>query len=382
MENSRIKIKRIGIDARFYGPEQKGLGRYTQEVVDGVTNIGRENEYVIFLSKANYGKFVTDNPKVKKVLADIKWYSLSEQILMPLIIRRAKVDLMHFQHFNVPLFCFKKYIVTIHDLILIKHPTQRASTLGPWLYRLKNTAYRIVIRIATRRAKKIIAVSEYTRRDIIKQFNVDPDKVVVTYEGVTRRISRPINQNDKKVVLRYNIHKPFLLYVGNAYPHKNLEKLIQNFPEIKEKSYDLQLVLVGKDDYFYSRLKKLAKTNKYASDVIFPGFIEDNHLVSLYSQAEVYVFPTLFEGFGLPPLEAMQYGCPVLSSNRTCLPEILGGAALYFDPQNTIQLVNQTIKLLSNQDLRSDLVKRGYQQVKKYSWQECSRNTLKLYNKI
>jgi len=136
--NESKKINRIGIDARFYGPIGKGLGRYTQEIVDNIIKLDKENKYTIFLRRENFESFNCDNPKVKKVLADVKWYGLSEQMLMPFYIWRERLDLMHFPHFNVPVLCPVKFVVTIHDLILIKFPTQRATTLAPVIYKIKN----------------------------------------------------------------------------------------------------------------------------------------------------------------------------------------------------------------------------------------------------
>ncbi|PIT95347.1 hypothetical protein COT96_01495, partial [Candidatus Falkowbacteria bacterium CG10_big_fil_rev_8_21_14_0_10_38_22] len=178
------KIKHIGIDARFYGPIGKGLGRYTQEIVDNIIKLDQANHYVIFLRQENYNDFVGTDKRIKKVLADIEWYGLKEQLIFPWLIWRERLDLMHFPHFNVPIFCPTKFIVTIHDLILIKFPTLRATTLGPWFYKIKKLAYKIVITMAVRRAKRIIAVSNFTKNDIIQQFKIKPAKIIVTYEGV------------------------------------------------------------------------------------------------------------------------------------------------------------------------------------------------------
>ncbi len=374
--------RRIGIDARFYGPESKGLGRYTKELVDNVLQQDQENEYVVFLRQENFNSFNTDNPRVKKVLSDIRWYTLKEQIIFPWLIWREKLDFIHFTHFNVPILTPIKFIITIHDLILTKHPTARASTLSPILYWIKNLAYRVTIYVAAKRAKIIIAISEFTRQDIIKKFKVDKSKVKMVYEGVATSLIKDKKTDDKKVILGYNIHRPYLLYVGNAYPHKNLEGLIRIFPKIKEKFLDLKLVLVGKKDYFYTRLSALVKDTRQENSIIFPGFVPDNDLISFYKLSEAYVFPSFFEGFGLPPLEAMQHSCPVTSSNATCLPEVLGEAAVYFDPRNTGEMVKQIIRILEDTKLQSQLKEKGLRQIKKYSWQKCAKETLDIYSQI
>lgn len=400
MAKDSKKIKRIGIDARFYGPVGKGLGRYTQEIIDNVIKIDEVNEYVIFLSEENFDEFSSENKKVKKVLTPIKWYTAAEQIMFPYYILRERLDLMHFPHFNVPILTPVKFVVTIHDLILTKFPTARATTLGPLTYKIKNWGYKIVIWLAVKRAKAIIAVSNFTKNDVIKRFKIDGKKVIVTYEGVanlakgrdtifTKKI------DDKKTLLGYNIDKPFLLYVGNAYPHKNLEGLIRVYNKIRQSKTnditDIRLVLVGKEDYFYKRVEnyahKLGLWNKNqvensSSPIVFPGYVPDTELETLYKKALVYVFPSFYEGFGLPPLEAMAKGAAVVSSNKSSLPEILGEAAIYFNPENENEMQKQIERVINNEELRQDLIKKGYGQVKKYSWWECARETCEVYNKV
>ncbi len=404
--------KRIGIDARFYGPIGKGLGRYTQEIVDNIIKMDQDNEYVIFLCKENFDEFQIkrsfgDAPRdpaksgtqgrqdrrVKKVLADVRWYSLAEQIKMPYLIWQEHLDLMHFPHFNVPILCPVKFIVTIHDLILTKFPTTRATTLGPFLYRIKNWAYKAVIWLVVKQAKRIIAVSQFTKDDIIKQFKIKQDKIIVTYEGVAnltkgRDSLFTIKLDDKETILGYNINSPYLLYVGNAYPHKNLEGLIKVFAKLHKKQTNLFLVLVGKEDYFYKRVKMYTKElglwreKQTDTPVIFPGYVPDAQLEILFKKAIAYVFPSFYEGFGLPPLEAMAKGCPVVSSNKSSMPEVLGNAAIYFNPDDEQEMQKQIERVIKDEELRKELVKKGYEQVKKYSWWECARKTRGVYEGV
>jgi glycosyltransferase involved in cell wall biosynthesis len=378
--------KTIGIDARFYGPTGKGLGRYTQEIVDNVIKIDQVNNYVVFLTADNFDEFECDGKRIKKVLANVRWYTLAEQFIMPRLIKQANVDLMHYLHFNVPVFSLKRFVVTIHDLILIKYPTPRASTLSPMIYKIKNLLYRIIIWLAVHRAEKIIAVSKFTKQDIVKHFKINPKKIVMIYEGVAnlakgRDSLFAAKQNDKEVILEYNIASPFLLYIGNAYPHKNLERLILVFQKIKEdntKFADLKLVLVGKEDYFYKRLKQGTKDDA----VVFAGYVPDSKLEAMFNQAICYIFPSLYEGFGLPPLEAMAKGCPVAAADRSCLPEVLGEAAIYFNPENEADMQAKIENLINNQTLRVQLIEEGYKQIKKYDWWESARQTVQIYQAL
>lgn len=382
--------KRIGIDARFYGPLGKGLGRYTQEIVDNILKIDQDNDYVIFLRKENFDELVIDNhPNVKKVLLELRWYSLKEQLLMPFYLKREKLDLIHFCHFNVPFFVPSKFIVTIHDLILTKFKTTRASTLSPWLYNLKNFFYHIIIKRALKKSKKIITVSNFTKNDIIEQFKVPAQKIEVIYEGVAN-LSKGSDSlfvakiSQGQVLKNYNIENPFLLYVGNAYPHKNLDFLIRAFKLWQADDKELRLVLVGREDYFYNQVKELSAKLFSSQDnipIIFTGYVPDNELETMYQRALLYVFPSLYEGFGLPPLEAMAKSCPVLSSQAASMPEILGSAAMYFDPQNENDFLEKAKRLRSDQELRESLIAKGLEQVKKYSWWECALSTKNLYLK-
>ena len=373
---------KIGIDARFYGGSfGKGLGRYTEKLLEYFDKINPPHDFIVFLREENFDAF---NPvyseKFKKVLAPFHWYSYGEQILFPRLIKSEKVDLMHFPHFNVPIFSRTPFVVTIHDLIITHYPTIKATTLGPVAYALKQLGYHTVISHAIKKSRKIIAVSEFTKNDIIDSFKASPEKISVTYEAVDAPLNLENIRSDEAVLNKFKIKQPYILYVGNAYPHKNIGGLIRAFKIIKDKN--LSLVLVGKEDYFYKRVKKEAEKEGALEGVNFTGFVSDEELAALYRNARLYCFPSFYEGFGLPPLEAMNYGVPVVSSDRSCLPEILNDAAEYSNPDNLDQMAKILYDIASNESRRADLIKKGYEQVKKYSWEKCARETLRVYDEI
>ncbi len=372
---------RIGIDARFFGPIGKGLGRYTQKLVENLEIIDHRNQYFIFLTRENFDAYRPRSKNFRKILADYQWYTFAEQLKFPKLLKKYRLDLVHFPHFNVPLLYRGAFVVTIHDLILMHFPTIKASALNPVFYWIKFLAYRIVISSAAKRAKKIIAVSCFTKKDILKKFPVDSKKIAITYEAPAEinYLSSQKEKNGGKILSKYDIIKPYLLYVGNAYPHKNLETLIFSFSEARKKYPDLRLVLVGKEDYFYRQLKKFAVQNSVAG-VVFAGFVPDEDLGVVYRNALVYVFPSLYEGFGLPPLEAMACETPVLSSNHPCLKEILEEAAFYADAEKKDVFARGILAIIENYDLRAELKRRGCEQIKKYSWQRMARETLEIYN--
>ncbi|MDP3957554.1 MAG: glycosyltransferase, partial [bacterium] len=262
---------RIGIDARFYGSVGKGLGRYTEKLIEHLEKLDTDNDYVVFLRRENYDEYVPRNVRFKKALAQYAWYGFSEQLLFPLRLLLFRLDLIHFPHFNVPLLYPKKFIVTIHDLILLHYPTLRNSTRTAFLYRLKFAAYRFVIASAIRRAEHIITVSYFTKADILDRYPSARGKVSVTYEAAdpacqflpseqTERLLGRLGllreaSPDVRSPLVRDILKPYLLYVGNAYPHKNLEAFLRVAPLFPA----YQFVLVGKEDHFYQRLKRIVE---------------------------------------------------------------------------------------------------------------------------
>ncbi|MBN2854090.1 glycosyltransferase family 4 protein [Patescibacteria group bacterium] len=378
---------KIGIDARFYGPTGKGLGRYTQEVVDRIIEKSKSSSeldlsFVVFLNPENFDEFEIKDSRVLKVKIAFRWYSIKEQLLFPFYIRKHKLDLIHFPHFNIPIFCSTKFIVTIHDLILTRFPTIKATTKNRIIYKIKNLAYHLVLKSAIKNSAQIITISEFTKRDILSLFKIRPEKISLIYEGVTNlNLAKDYRFVQKQVKKELLLPKKFLLYVGSAYPHKNLENLLEVFRILEKEKSDIYLVLVGKSDFFYERLKTEATTLNLIENnrVIFADYVSDAELSSLYARALAFIFPSLYEGFGLPPLEAMSNSCPVLSSNHSCLPEILGESALYFNPKSLVDIINKIKIIDQDEGLRDDLIKKGLEQIKKYSWDTCAEETFKVY---
>jgi glycosyltransferase involved in cell wall biosynthesis len=372
---------KIGIDARMLGPQQGGIGRYIEQLIKQLVTLGQTHEFVIFLRKENWD-LVNEAPNVKKVLADIHWYGWREQILLSGIIKREKVDLMHFPHWNIPFFYREPFITTIHDLLLLHYPTRAASTLGPITYFFKNIAYKIILRHAINNSKRILTPSEFTKNDILKNFKIDAKKIIVTHLAPTPSKNDGVATSVPSGLSRNDIKKPYILYVGVAYPHKNLEGLIEAWKIFCAKhGNDYQLALAGRKNYFYEKILKQVR-DEGANDVVFTDYVPDEDLPALYKHASLYVFPSFYEGFGLPPLEAMQYGVPVASSNATCLPEILQQAAAYFDPRDPHDMADTIWRCLIDANLRETLNKNGTQLIHNYSWQKTALATLDVYNNV
>jgi glycosyltransferase involved in cell wall biosynthesis len=370
---------RIGIDARFYGTIGKGLGRYTEQLILHLENIDRENEYFIFLGKENFDEYQPRNSRFHKILANIPWYGFKEQLLLPLLLYRYHLDIVHFPHFNIPILYRKPFVMTLHDLILLRYSTHEGSTLPKWLYAFKFGIYKKVLKSAVSRAKHILTVSEFSKNDILRVYPFLPqDRIFVIYEANSFLQKAHISQvkTDEEILAFYGILQPYVLYVGNAYPHKNLSRLIQAFLRLKDDH--LSLVLVGKHDVFYRRLIQNFP-DVFQRGVVFAGHVPDSDLEILYRNAHVYAFVSLYEGFGLPPLEAMARGIPVVSSQVSSMPEILGDAPLYSDPE-CIDSIAKILRLsIENEQLRRKCKERGYRQAQKYQWQNLAKETLDVY---
>jgi len=361
---------KIVIDLRIFGTKPGGIGRYNQEFLNQLKKLDYDNEYILIFKEDPHIS-LPDNFKIE--ICDCHWYGIKEQIVLPWLLYKLKPDLVHFPHFNVPIIYWGNFIVTIHDLIMTKFPSKRSTTLNSVWFKIKYFLYKQVIRNAVVNSKAVIAVSKFTAQDIREYFKLSDrqySKIRVIYEGIYDYI------NSQKQP--FQLPQNYFLYVGNAYPHKNLEFLIKAFNNFWKKHPEYYLVLVGNKNYFYERLERENK----CPNVIFQGYVPDDKLANYYKNAKAYVFPSHYEGFGLSPLEAMSYGLPVLSSNSSCLPEVLDHSALYFDPYDLKDLENKMSDIVRNEDLRNQLIRSGYKQIERYSWTKMTQEILEIYKNL
>jgi glycosyltransferase involved in cell wall biosynthesis len=373
-------MKTIVFDARFYGTQVKGLGRYTQELLRHLAQLDHDFRFRVLLNTQGREEFDVKDNRFTPVAFDVPWYGLTEQWALLKVLKAEKADLAHFPHFNAPYFCKTPYVVTIHDTILFDHPSRRASTLSWPLYQAKYWAFKHHFSRVARKASGILTVSDYSRSRISRYVPEAKEKIIVTRIAPSSQLSIPAATTKAQ-----STQSPYLLYVGNAYPHKNLEFLIRGFHKLWLQRNDLSLVLVGKLDYFYERLKELSHQLDWkgkSCPVRFFGYATEKQLSDLYTNSTLYVFPSLDEGFGIPPLEAMQMGVPVLSSFAASMPEVLGDAAMYFDPTNESDFCTKVADLLQNEAKRAELVQKGRAQVGMYSWSLCAQQTTAVYQRI
>lgn len=367
---------KVGIDARFVGPQGTGLGKYTEKLIQNLAVIDKENQYVIFLKKDNWD-YLALPKNFKKAIADVPWYSLAEQLKMPSIFNKEKLDVLHVPHFNVPVFYKGRFVVTIHDLIHHQFSETSATTRNPLIFKGKRFAYRQVINHAISKSAGIITPSKFVKSQVQEQYKVPGSKIDVTYEAAEEEYSTPRHseRSEESILKKYKIKKPFLIYVGNAYPHKNLDNLLEAVKSIDEK---LNLIIVCSRDVFAKRLQSKIDELNLSNRVVLTGYIGSEELHVIFKNAEAYVFPTFSEGFGIPGLNAMASGLTVVCSDIPVLKEIYKDAALYFDPKKPKDIAEK-IKQAIDKKSSTKLVKAGDALVKKYSWLEMAKQTLGVY---
>ncbi|HEC21068.1 MAG TPA: glycosyltransferase family 1 protein [Candidatus Peregrinibacteria bacterium] len=365
---------KIGIDCRI---DSTGIGRYNRELVQNLGKLDSENEYILFVNEL--GIFEA-RENIREVLVGAEHYSFAEQIKFPRILKEEKLDLMHFTHFNAPLLYRGKSVVTIHDLILNFYPNKFYNRKRSLKSRFNEFCYKFVIEGITKRSKKIIAVSENTKKDLVDILGIHPEKITVVHNGLSEKFHVIEDQKLlEETREKYGLDKPFLLYTGVWRSHKNLLRLLEAFGHLQDK-IDHYLILTGKPDYpeITDKIEEL-KLEKRIKTV---GAVPEEDLLALYNLAETYVFPSLYEGFGLPPLEAMSCGTPVVASNITSIPEVCSENALYFDPKNVEDMAEKIHRICTDQNLREKLVESGLKHVKNFSWKKMAEETLRVYKSL
>lgn len=372
---------KIAIDARLYGLENAGIGRYVTNLVLELEKIDKKNEYMILLRRKYFDLLELQNDNFHKVLADFPHYSLAEQIFLPYLLYRLHPDLAHFLHFNAPIFYFGRQVITIHDLIKNVSRGLETTTRGKFFYWVKYFGYRWLIDSVIRRADKIITPSHWWEKELIKGYGLDKNKITVTYEGVDDVYRSGGSVGGDIVLKKYDLSAPFVIYTGNLYPHKNIERLVEAMKLINRKR-PLHLVVVCSRGVFFERFRAKIEKTGMSKLVHLLGFVPDEELVFLYRAAKAFVFPSLLEGFGLPGLEAMAVGLPVVASDSSCLPEIYGQAAIYFNPLDVNDIASKIEIMIRGEKLRKGLIALGKKRAGAFSWEKMAKETLAVYNSL
>lgn len=363
-------MKTIVIDAREL---RTTTGRYVERLLNYLQEVDTDlsHRYMVLLKPKDIDSWTPKSKRFTKVPTRFKAFTFGEQLGFAWQLYKLRAELVHFPMVQQPILYQRKVVTTVQDLTTLRFTNPSKNRL---VFKIKQRVYELVIHISTRKSRAIITPTEFVKDDIAKFANLNSRKITVTLEAgdSIEAKAEPIPELEGK---------QFLMYVGRPTPHKNLDRLIDAFAFMKESRPDLQLVLAGKTDKNFRR--HAARVEREAiRDVVFTGFVTDGQLRWLYENSAAYVFPSLSEGFGLPGLEAMAMGAPVVSSNATCLPEVYGDAAHYFDPYDTENMVKALSDVLDKPELRKDLVAAGKKQAAKYSWRRMAEQTLAVYNSV
>lgn len=367
-------MKKIGIDARLYS--QTGVGTYLQNFLFNLDKkvIGNE-KYFVYLLKTDFQKVNFKNNRIVKKIADQKWHSFSEQMSFLIQLIKDNLDLMHFTYFSYPILYWKKFIVTVHDTTPLRFKTGKASTRNKLVYWFKYLIFNIVFWLQVHRAIKIITPTKTVKKELIKIYGkIISKKIISIYEGVSYKV---INGNrNLKIVSRYQnkFKTDFFIYVGNFYPHKNVERLIDAFSQVKK---NFKLILIGPDDYFTKRILRCIDTSKSKKRIILIKSPSMSDLIFFYKYAKAIIHSSLSEGFGLPLIEAAYFNTPIIASDIPVFKELWGSNYISFDPYSSVDIAEKINQFIDKKP------KFNYEKLlKKYSFSKMTNEILKIYQNV
>ncbi len=368
---------KIAIDARKW--RDYGIGTYVRNLVRHLARLDRETTYFLFCNPADEGTLRDLAENFVPVVDPAAGYGLREHVSIPLRLRRLGVDLLHAPHYVLPLFTPCRSVVTVHDCIHLRFPEYLPN-------RLAVHYARGMMGRAIRRSARVFTVSEASRRDLLHFFpETAPEHVLVVPNAIDPALLQdPGEEERERVRERYQIRGRFVLYAGNIKPHKNLERLVRAFARLRRRPglEDVKLLFIGQEISHYGTLRRAVEEAGVRHDVRFFGFVPDATLAALYRLATVFAFPSLYEGFGLPPLEAMACGTPVVTSRLSSLPEVVGDAALLVDPYSEEDIAAGLERVLTEPELRSRLAQAGLERVGAFSWERSVRAIHDVYLQV
>jgi glycosyltransferase involved in cell wall biosynthesis len=372
---------RIAIDIRRMG--EFGVGTYTRNIIRALARLDRENKYFLLGPSEKVGE-IGKLPENFKAIPLPAADTFRGYLQWRAVVRRLGCDLVHVPHlFWLPRRLSCPYVVTVHDML--EHMYRARSVSG-----LRRSLHFDLTRVVLKHAARIFAVSRFTKGEIEKLFGIDSGRIDVIYNAIDQRfLTGHATDADRQFLAeRFQVTYPFLLYAGRISPHKNLVRIIEAFSALKaalakqDQYPDLKLIIIGDELSKHPDLRRTVVRGGVQNDVRFMGFVPIDVLRIFYDAAKVFVFPSLYEGFGLPPLEAMAHGTPVLTSNTSSIPEVVGNAAVLVNPENVFEMMRALQSVLLDQTLREKLRQRGYDQVKKFSWDRSAAEVLAGYEEV
>lgn len=365
---------RVGISAYTLGTNTGGIETFVRGIIRGLGAVDPSGDYSLFMSPPLPDGPIEGAERMRRVVVPTRHTLLRNAVTYPLALAKERIDVVHVQYAAPPL-CLSRVVVSVYDLIHEYHPEFYTRDIL--------LQYRALVPLTVRRAAVVHTVSEYSRRDIVRRYCVPPEKVAVTL-CAPDPIFRQLHDVRRLAAarLRYGTGDRFILYVGNIERRKNLKTLIAAYVRLRQAdAIRHKLVLVGRNAWLYDDTFTAARESGYADELIFTGYTPVEDLVSLYNAADLFVYPSLFEGFGIPPLEAMACGTPVVCSNASSLPEVVGDAAIMVDPLAVEDLAGAIARVLDDADLRTQLIARGLQRAPMFTWEKAARGMVDIYSR-
>jgi glycosyltransferase involved in cell wall biosynthesis len=357
--------------------ESYGIGRYSFEMARHILAVDRQNQYVLFVRDLTPFEEagMTIHANVELVRADFRHYSIGEQVGFCRLLNAHRLDLVHFMNFNVPIMYRRPFVVTIHDVVHHRLPGNKPSHV------LHRAAYRYTISSAARRSKKIITVSNFSRREIVDVLHVPESKVAVVYEAAT-----PVAVTDAEVAgarQRFGLSRPYIIFVGVMERKKNIVNLARGFDILREKyEMNIQLAMVGGMDAWHPEVVEQAQHIKFAKDLIFTGKVNETEKYALLKGAQAFVSASLYEGFGLPGVEAMSVGIPLAVANTEVFNEVYDNGAVYFDGNDPADIAQKIQLLLGDQKYSAMVAGKGRARIQMFSWDRAARETVAIYGGV
>lgn len=371
------KSFRIGIDARMFRSATGGIGRYSRELIKNLAEIDKTNQYFVFLTEQDMLEWTVDQPNFTPVLVDALHYSKLEQTKFLSTLYKYSLDLVHYLNFNHPILYLKPFVTTLHDLTLWHSPIGKSQSSL-----LRRSVFKSIFRHAMAGSRKVIAISEYSASDAVKTLQISHAKMEVIYEGGPE-VMNPEFGSKAETQKYLGTRDPYFLFVSQWRPHKGILTLIDAFNQFKTKTgASTKLVLVGNQKVMLESVKKAVVESPFVEDIITPGFVPDDVLQNLYHFGQALIMPSEYEGFGLPILEAFARGIPVIAANNTSLPELVGDAGLLFETRNSVDLAGCMERISTNPELATNLVEKGFKQLKKFSWRKMAQETRSVYMSV
>jgi glycosyltransferase involved in cell wall biosynthesis len=371
-------VAEIAIDVRHL--DDFGYGTYIRNLVRAMSELEREMRFVLITTGSGQDEFdkLPSNFRFVEYARDdaSRW----DNVAFPWFLRRLRPDLVHIPLNNVPVFMPRPYVVTIHDMssLVFDYGENTGDRLHLWRFRR-----------GLLRANCVIAVSGATRRDVLHLLNIPADRVRKIYNALDPVFaSRESEERCEEILARYQMQRPFVLYAGAVNPRKNIARIVEAFAVLRQdlsshpKYKELRMVIIGDQMSKFPALRRAVHQSRVNEVVRFLGFVKREELKVFYQSAEAFVFPSLYEGFGLPPLEAMAMGTPVVTSGVSALPEVVGDAAMIVKPENVFDIARGIREVLTDPALRASLIAKGEQQAKKFSWYDTARMVLQVYRDV